>query len=178
MEVSLRPVGLDDAGRLAALLRRNRAALAGWDPVRPESYFTQAGQRAVLAEALERSERQEAYPALILVDGRCAGRINLNNVVFGPFRSADLGYWVGTGHRGRGVATAAVGQMLRTGFEEVGLHRVQAATLLHNTASRRVLARHGFTEIGIAPRYLQIAGRWQDHLLHQRLADDLPLDPA
>lgn len=137
MKVSLRPVGLDDAGPLAA-----------WDPVRPEAYFTEGGQRGVLADALERSERQEAYPALILVDGRCAGRINLNNVVLGPFRSADLGYWVDTGHRGRGVATLAVGQMLRTAFGEVGLHRVQAATLQHNTASRRVLARHGFTRSG------------------------------
>lgn len=73
---------------------------------------------------------------------------------------------------GRGVATTAVDAILRVAFDELGLHRVQAGTLVHNRASRRVLAKNGFTEIGLAPRYLQIAGRWQDHVLHQRLADD------
>jgi ribosomal-protein-alanine N-acetyltransferase len=50
---------------------------------------------------------------------------------------------------------------------ELGLHRVQAATLLHNEPSRKILKRAGFREIGVAPQYLKIAGRWQDHLLHQ-----------
>ena len=57
-------------------------------------------------------------------------------------------------------------------FGELGLHRVQAATLPHNAASQRVLTNNGFALIGVAPRYLRIAGRWQDHLLFQRLADD------
>jgi ribosomal-protein-alanine N-acetyltransferase len=46
-----------------------------------------------------------------------------------------------------------------------------------NHPSRRVLAKAGFTEIGLAPRYIKIAGRWQDHVLHQRLVDD-PAPPA
>ena len=75
-------------------------------------------------------------------------------------------------HQGRGVATAAVRAVLAVAFDRLGLHRVQAGTLVHNTASRRVLAKNGFAEIGFAPRYIRIAGRWQDHVLHQRLADD------
>jgi [ribosomal protein S5]-alanine N-acetyltransferase len=51
-----------------------------------------------------------------------------------------------------------------------GLHRLQAATLVHNVGSQRVLAHNGFTLIGPAPSYLEIAGRWQDHLLFQRVA--------
>jgi hypothetical protein len=53
-----------------------------------------------------------------------------------------------------------------------GLHRVEAATLLDNVASQMVLRRVAFTEIGLAPRYLPIAGEWRDHLLFRRLADD------
>ena len=68
-----------------------------------------------------------------------AGRMTLSNVVRGPFLSASLGYWVGQDHRGRGVATAAVGQVLRLAFADLGLHRVEASTLLDNAASRRVL---------------------------------------
>ena len=73
-------------------------------------------------------------------------------------------------HTGRGVATAAVAAAAELAYGTCGLHRLQAATLVHNLGSQRVLQRNGFTLIGLAPRYLQIAGRWQDHLLFQRVA--------
>ncbi len=175
--VAVRLVHVDDAAPLAEVLVRSRAALAPWDPVRPESYFTEAGQRRGIAGALRVHASGASYPGLVLVDGRPAGRVNLNNVVRGAFDSADLGYWVDERHQGRGVATAAVRAVLDVAFGELGLHRVQAGTLLHNHASRRVLAKNGFAEIGLAPRYIRIAGRWQDHVLHQRLVDD-PTPPA
>lgn len=171
-QVSVRLVRPDDAADLAGLVVRSRAALAPWDPVRPESHFTEQGQAELVAEVLAAYAQGAGYPGLVLVDGEPAGRVNLSNVVMGAFRSATLGYWVDVEHQGRGVATAAVAALLRTAFGELGLHRVQAGTLVHNHASRRVLAKNGFAEIGLAPRYLRIAGRWQDHLLHQRLADD------
>ena len=65
----------------------------------------------------------------------------------------------------------AVQAALAHARDDLGLHRVQAATLVHNTASQRVLAATGFTPIGRAERYLHIAGEWQDHLLFQRLLD-------
>jgi ribosomal-protein-alanine N-acetyltransferase len=71
---------------------------------------------------------------------------------------------------GKGHASRAVVLMLDVAFGELGLHRVQAATLLHNAGSQRVLERAGFTRIGVAPSYLHIAGSWQDHILFQRLA--------
>lgn len=163
---------VDDAAALAAVLVRSRDALAPWEPVRPRSYFTVEGQRRGLGDALDLHAHGGSYPGLVLVDGTPAGRVNLNNVVRGAFESADLGYWVDVAHQGRGVATAAVRAVLAVAFDELGLHRVQAGTLVHNHASRRVLAKNGFAEIGLAPRYVRIAGRWQDHLLHQRLTDD------
>jgi ribosomal-protein-alanine N-acetyltransferase len=99
-----------------------------------------------------------------------AGRINLNNIVRGAFQSCSAGYWVSQSANGRGLATAAVGEMTELAFGEFGLHRVEAATLLNNTRSQRVLERNGFARIGLAPNYLNIAGRWQDHLLFQRIA--------
>jgi ribosomal-protein-alanine N-acetyltransferase len=57
------------------------------------------------------------------------------------------------------------------------LHRLQAATLLHNSGSQRVLADNGFERIGIAPQYLRIAGEWQDHLLFQLLLDEPLSEP-
>ncbi|GAA3562778.1 GNAT family protein [Microlunatus spumicola] len=172
--VAVRLVRPDDAPALAALLVRSRTALAPWDPLRPEVYFTEAGQRRGIADALRVHVSGSSYPGVVLVDGEPAGRVNLNNLVRGAFESADLGYWVDVAHQGRGVATAAVGALLAVAFGELGLHRVQAGTLVDNHPSRRVLAKNGFREIGFAPRYIRIAGRWQDHVLHQRLVDDPP----
>ena len=56
---------------------------------------------------------------------------------------------------------------VRRGLEELGLHRIQAGTLLHNVRSQRVLERTGFVRFGMAPAYLNIAGQWQDHALYQ-----------
>jgi len=172
MTVRIRVVDAEDAGALAAVLRRNRAFLAPWDPVRDDAYFTVDGQRTLLRQSLRRYEQGLDWPAVITVDGAPVGRVNLNNIVRGAFCSADLGYWVDSAHNGRGVATAAVATIVATAFTDLGLHRLQAGTLPHNLGSQRVLQRNGFTPIGVAPRYLHIAGRWQDHLLFQRLADD------
>lgn len=96
----------------------------------------------------------------------------------GPFQSCSLGYWVSAADNGRGLATAAVRGIIGTAFSELGLHRIQAATLLHNTGSQRVLERNGFVRIGVAPRYLRIAGRWQHHVLFQLVgtAEDASAD--
>ncbi|MFK3982277.1 GNAT family N-acetyltransferase [Micromonospora sp. NPDC050397] len=167
MAVTTRLVRLDDVPVLAELLRTNREFLAPWDPIRPDDYYTVEGHRAVIETVLEQQERGAALPHVILDDDRIVGRITLNTIVRGPFQSCSLGYWVGAADNGRGVASAAVREMVRVAFEEEGLHRVEASTLLHNFASQRVLQRNGFVRFGVAPNYLSIAGQWQDHVLHQ-----------
>jgi ribosomal-protein-alanine N-acetyltransferase len=82
-----------------------------------------------------------------------------------------MGYWVAEAANGRGYASQAVGEMLDHAFGELHLHRVQAETLRHNVRSQRALLRNGFEHIGMAPRYIRIAGEWQDHELFQRLRD-------
>ncbi len=160
-----------DAGVLARLVRENREFLAPWDPVRPESYFTPAGQERVVAEALLRQAAGGMLAAVILDDDAAVvGRINLNNIVRGPFQSASLGYWVAEAAGGRGLATEAVAEVVGTAFGELGLHRVEAGTLVANHRSQAVLRRNGFEQYGYAPGYLSIAGEWADHLLFQRLA--------
>lgn len=163
-----RLVTLDDAPALTDLVRANRDFLAPWEPARDEDYFTVDGQRAVVRDALERHSRGSALPHVILDEsGRVTGRVMLNGIVRGAFQSCSLAYWVNADDNGRGLATAAVREMVRTAFEDLRLHRVQAETLLHNVRSQRVLERNGFVRYGVAPAYLHIAGRWQDHAVYQ-----------
>jgi ribosomal-protein-alanine N-acetyltransferase len=167
-----RLITLDDAPALAELVRANREFLAPWEPLHNETYFTAPGQRASIGTALDEHEHGRGLPCVILdPGGSVVGRVNLNNIVRGAFQSASLGYWIAEPAGGRGITTTAVRDIVRVAFTELGLHRIQADTLEHNVASQRVLERNGFVRIGHAPRYLKIAGQWQDFILHQLLSD-------
>jgi ribosomal-protein-alanine N-acetyltransferase len=158
----------DDAPALAELLRASRDFLAPWEPVRRDDYFTVDGQRAVVRDALARYGQGTMLPHVILNgSGAVTGRVNVNDMVRGAFQSGNLGYWVSAADNGRGLATAAVRHIIDVSFGELGLHRLQAGTLLHNVGSQRVLERNGFVRFGMAPAYIRIAGQWQDHFLYQ-----------
>ena len=162
-----------DAAVLSGVVRRNREFLAPWEPVRPDSYFTLDGQRDAVADSLSRYRTDTQVPYVILDDSDVVvGRINLNNVVRGAFQSASVGYWLAEEAGGRGFATQAVTEVVAAAFGDLGLHRLEAGTVPENVRSQAVLLRNGFEQYGYAPRYLSIAGRWQDHLLFQRLAED------
>jgi [ribosomal protein S5]-alanine N-acetyltransferase len=160
----IRRLTLEDAGELAAVLAENREFLAGSSPVSAEGFFTVEGQRA-------RLEGDGSERFAILDGGRIAGTVSISNIVHDPLQSATLGYWVAEPVNGRGLATRAVREVVDIAFEELGLHRLEAATLVENAPSQRVLEKNGFERIGLARRYLQIAGEWRDHLLFQRTAD-------
>jgi [ribosomal protein S5]-alanine N-acetyltransferase len=163
-----RLITLDDAPALAKLLQANRDFLAPWEPARGDGYFTEAAQLADVRSSLTQYRQGIKLPHVILGEsGTLAGRINLNNIVRGAFQSGSLGYWVSATENGRGLATAAVRDMVQLAFRDLGLHRVEAGTLLHNVGSQRVLEHNGFVRFGVAPKYIKIAGRWQDHALYQ-----------
>jgi [ribosomal protein S5]-alanine N-acetyltransferase len=159
-----------DAPVLAELLRINRDFLAPWDPVRNDSYFTVDGQRAVIRTARAEHEQGRCLPHVILDEaGLVAGRITLSGIVRGPFQSCSMGFWLDEARGGRGLAGAAVRHIVQVAFGELGLHRIQAESLPRNLRSQRVLERAGFVRFGMAPAYLKIAGRWQDHIMWQLL---------
>lgn len=170
-----RLVSVDDAAVFARLMTDNRDYLAPWFPVITEAQLTEAGQREALVRDLERHEQGTKLPLAILgADGAVCGRINLNDIVRGAFQGASVGYWVGESQAGRGLASAAVADVIEIAFKQLGLHRLEAGTLLHNTPSQRVLTRNGFRPWAVAEKYLKIAGQWQDHILFSLLNPDMP----
>lgn len=169
----LRELETGDGAALAAAYDANRAHLARWDPVRESSFYTADWQESVVAHALrDRADGRAARFVIGHDDGRVMGIANISNVVHGAFESADLGYWIDASLVGRGVMSNVVASLIPYARIDLGLHRLQASTLLDNMSSQRVLARNGFEKIGMAPKYLRIAGEWQDHLLFQRILAD------
>ncbi|EDY45067.1 GNAT family N-acetyltransferase [Streptomyces sp. SPB074] len=173
-DILLRPLAAGDAPLLLDAYLRNRDRLQPFEPVRTEEFYTLPGQRERLASQLAAREAGTLF-GWVLTDGeRVIGTITLSQVVRGPLNSANLGYWVDTEYAGRGLTGAAAAFVVRYADEVLGLHRVEAGTLLDNLASQRVLAKTGFTEFGVAPRMLHINGAWRDHKLFQLILNDLP----
>ena len=168
-DATLRLLTERDVGLVLDAYQRNREHLAPWDPARSESFFTSAEQARILTDQIEQLEAGSGVPLVIVKRDTVIGRMTLTGIVRGPFQSANVGYWVDKEHVGQGLASAALENVISHCIKDLGLHRLQAGTLLHNLGSQKVLRKAGFEPIGIAKKYLKIAGTWQDHLLFQRI---------
>lgn len=167
--VHTRVLRASDAGPITDAYLRNREHLAPWEPERPDEFFTVERQSQVIDSKLAQHADGSEVPFVLVDQDRIIGALTITGIVRGPFLSANLGYWVDKDVNGRGIGSAAVAFAVDYSLQELGLHRLQAGTLRHNAASQKILKRAGFDEIGMAPRYLKIAGSWQDHILYQRI---------
>lgn len=86
--------------------------------------------------------------------------------------NAELGFWVGAPYWGRGYATEAAKEVLRHGFEDLGLHRVHASHLGNNPASGNVLQKAGMSYEGTRPEHFERWGEFHDDVLYGLLASD------
>jgi ribosomal-protein-alanine N-acetyltransferase len=166
----IRPVTVADAKEIAALYRENRTFLAPFEPARGERFYTLEGTRERLVQFERDAAAGAGWRFVIVDDGSIAGVINLVDVVRGPMQLANIGYWVDCARNGRGLAAAAVAEVVLLAFGELGLHRVEAGTLPDNRASQRVLEKNGFERFGLAHKLLLIGGEWRDHILFERVA--------
>ena len=83
----------------------------------------------------------------------------------GVAQTAAVGYWIGRAFARQGFGSAALRAVTLFAFEELRLHRLEAACMPSNAASLHTLERGGFAREGIARRYLKINGVWEDHVL-------------
>ncbi|WP_269928724.1 GNAT family N-acetyltransferase [Kocuria massiliensis] len=171
-QTTIRIASPADAPELADILRMDRAALKPFEPTRHDSYFTHEEQSRLLHESLANYEAGTEAPFVIESGGEIIGRVQLNGITRGALQSCAIGYWIRSDRRRQGHATRAVSSALQAAFVDFTLHRVQAETLTWNVASQEVLLRNGFRRFGLAPNYLKIDGRWQDHVMYQALSHE------
>lgn len=153
---------------------RNRDFFEPWEPTQSARHFTLTGQRDEIDRSLSDAKRdvRYAFGVFLTANDELVGRVALSNVSRGAWQNATLGYYIDEAHNHRGYATDAVKLALRFAFSSAGLHRVQAAVLSRNVASRRVLEKAGFTREGRSTKYLQINGVWEDHEMFAVTAED------
>lgn len=169
--VVLRPPVMADYPAWAQLRAGSRAYLQPWEPTWPEDDLTRPAFRRRLSIYDGERERGAAWPFFVFRedDGRLVGAITLSNIRRGVAMTGTLGYWIGRPYAGRGHATAAVAAVCGWTFDTLGLHRIEAACLPENLASRRVLEKASFDHEGLARAYLKINGAWADHMLFGRV---------
>jgi ribosomal-protein-alanine N-acetyltransferase len=182
--VLLRPLGVSDFSAWSEVRTRSGEWLLRWEPRRlpgQHDVTTDRDAFSVRCSARER-ERQlgTGYGFGIFVEGRFAGEINLSSIQRGPFQSAYVGYWIDEAVAGHGYTPEALVVLARFAFDDLRLHRIQISIIPRNSASRRVVEKLKLRDEGIAERYLEIDGVWEDHVRYaitseewQQRRDDL-----
>jgi len=176
--VYLRLSEMRDFPQWSELRERSRAFLTPWEPLWPIDDLTRASFRYRVRRHFEEMARDECYSFLLFRDSDDAllGGLSLGHVRRGVSQAATLGYWMGEPYAGKGYMACGVRAAIAYAFERQGLHRIEAACVPNNEASRRLLERVGFRYEGFARSYLNINGHWRDHLLFALLdADPRPL---
>ncbi|MCX7347967.1 MAG: GNAT family protein [Alphaproteobacteria bacterium] len=169
----IRVPDMGDYEQWSVLRAQSRDFLSPWEPIWPANDLTRTAFRSRIRQYWRDIDEDVAYPYFIYdSDGETlVGALTLSNVRRGVAQTATLGYWIGQPHARHGYMTSAVRLICDFAFRHIGLHRVEAACLPHNTASVGLLQKCGFAPEGLARGYLKIAGEWRDHLLFARLSD-------
>ena len=166
--VVLRPLVPQDFNSWSEVRRRNADWLYVWEPQRLSHHPDPETNREVFAARCGARDRERLagtqYAFGIFVDGAFAGEINLNNVVRGAFQSATIGYWIDRARAGRSLMSEAVVVLAQFAFEELKVHRLEVCIIPRNANSRRVMEKLAIREEGLAERFLEINGVWEDHL--------------
>jgi ribosomal-protein-alanine N-acetyltransferase len=158
-----------------ARLRESSAAfLLPWEPVWAEDHLTRKAFTNRVYWANRAVAQGTALPLLLVrrSDAALLGAITLDNIRRGPAQAGTLGYWMGATHARQGYMREAILGVVHHAFSVLDLSRVEAACLPENAASRGVLEKCGFKYEGVAQSYLQIAGRWRNHVLYASLRSD------
>jgi ribosomal-protein-alanine N-acetyltransferase len=166
--VALRPLRAADFEGWRAVRRRSSDWLLKWEPKLPPGQPDPTRSASAFAARCSARQREwqlgSGYGFGIFVGGRFAGEINLSGVQRGPFQNAYVGYWIGEEFAGQGYVPEALVVLAGFAFDELRLHRIQIAIIPRNSNSRRVVEKLGLREEGLAERYLEINGVWEDHV--------------
>lgn len=158
----------------SSLRAQSQAFLAPWEPAWADDHLSRRAFTHRVYWAARAELQGTALPLFLIrrEDNAFLGAITLDNIRRGPAQSGTLGYWVGECYARRGYMREAIRAVVHHGFTELDLSRIEAACLPENMASRGVLEKSGFKYEGVAQSYLQINGRWRNHVLYSNLRSD------
>lgn len=158
----------------AALRQASTDFLVPWEPSWASDHLSRKSFTNRVYWAARAVGQGTALPLFLTLkdDATLLGAITLDNIRRGPSQAGTLGYWIGARFARQGYMREAIRAVVHYAFTELDLSRIEAACLPENTASRGVLEGAGFKYEGVAQSYLQINGRWRNHVLYANLRGD------
>lgn len=170
----LRPPLQRDYERWAEVRRDSRAFLTPWEPSWSRDHLTSRAFRNRVAWSERVVRSGEGLPLFLIerAGGVLLGGLTLSNIRRQPAQAATLGYWIGEAYARHGYMAEALTAVREHAFGTLDISRLEAACLPENVASRRLLERCQFKYEGVAQAYLQINGRWRNHVLYAALRAD------
>ncbi len=166
--ILMRPLAPSDFRSWSEVRAFNHDWLTVWEPSRhPHQPDPTTDKSAFASRCLQRDRDRAsgiAYQFGVFLDDEVIGEINLNNVVRGAMQSCTIGYWIDQRHAGQGYTVEGVVLLFQFLFEQLGLHRAEICIVPRNHRSRRIMEKLEIREEGLAERYLEIIGVWEDHL--------------
>jgi ribosomal-protein-alanine N-acetyltransferase len=158
----------------ASLREISAAHLTPWEPVWAHDHLSRRAFTNRVYWAQRAETQGTALPFLLIrrADQQLLGAITLDNIRRGPVQAGTLGYWIGAPFARQGYMREAIQAVVHHAFAQLDLSRIEAACLPENAASRGVLEKSGFKYEGVAQSYLQINGRWRNHVLYANLRGD------
>ena len=155
------------------LRKKSENFLNKWEPVKDSNYYSRFffNKRVKWAKNNFHSKNVLHLFLFLRSDTQLVGGITLDNIRYGPFQSATLGYWLGEEFSRKGIMTEGLNSLVRYANTNMGISRIEAATLSNNIASRRLLEKCNFKYEGVGQYYLQIGGSWQHHILYANVSD-------
>ena len=174
--VMLRPLVASDFPQWSEVRMRNDAWLTPWEPLRPNNTTDPTRHRDAFNSRCATRDRERqvgtAYGFGLFLDNVFAGEVNINNVIRGAMQCGTVGYWIDQRHAGNRYVAEAVAVICRFAFEDLHLHRLEICIVPRNTNSRRVMEALDIREEGLALRYLEINGVWEDHIRYAITAEE------
>ena len=158
----------------AALRAESAEFLTPWEPAWSSDHLTRKSFTNRVYWAQRAVNSGSATPVFMTrrEDDALLGAITLDNIRRGPAQAGTLGYWIGQRFARQGYMREAIAGLVHYAFETLDLSRIEAGCLPENTASRRLLEQCGYKYEGVAQSYLQINGRWRNHVLYANLRRD------
>ncbi|MEK9826199.1 MAG: GNAT family N-acetyltransferase [Methylotenera sp.] len=163
--MEIRLVKPTDASLLSAYHLKNAEHFKQWEPKREKNYFsvTQLNRR-LTSFVIAQNEGRAAY-FVAIENGEIIAHCSLTNIIYGPLKACHIGYGVTMELEGKGLMTKVCQHAINHAFKKLGLNRVMAAYMPKNVRSEALLNKLGFSREGLAKKYLQINGQWEDHVL-------------
>ncbi len=158
----------------SGLREASASFLTPWEPVWSHDHLSRRAFTNRVYWAVRAEGQGTALPLLLIrrSDQALLGAITLDNIRRGPAQTGTLGYWIGAGFARQGFMREAIMSVVHHAFSALDLSRVEAACLPENVPSRGALEKCGFKYEGVAQSYLQINGRWRNHVLYANLRGD------